>query len=234
MSENNTKNQFGATSWDIDTGSNNFKKDNVKDLYLRLEQGSNVVRIITKPHEYLVHQFKVAGTEGWGVRVLSSKFHGEDCLEQPPYNLKAKRRWLCGVIDRKTQAYKLLDISKSVFDGVRELVRDSDYGPTENYDIDIKVDKNGGATGYYKIVPKPAKPLSPSDLEIKQNIDFDDLKRRCTPPEPAAMRARVAAIIAKANGGVVANKPVEAASTQQVSNQNEENSDDFDFPSVNA
>ncbi len=232
MSENNTKNQFGATSWDIETGPANFKKDNVKDLYLRLEQGSNVVRIITKPHEYLVHQFKAPGTEGWGVRVLSSKFHGEDVLEQPPYNLKAKRRWLCGVIDRKTNAYKLLDISKSVFDGVRELVRDSDYGPTENYDIDIKVDKNGGATGYYKIVPKPAKPLSPADLELKQNADLDDLRRRCTPPEPAAMRTRVAAILAKANNGSTVSKPVVQNNTVQMNTVSENEDDQFDFPIV--
>lgn len=233
------KNQFGATSWDIDTGSSFKKGPSAKDLYLRLEQGSNVIRIITKPHEYLVHQgFKPdPQAPGYGKKVMSSKFYGEDCLEKPPWNLKAKRRWLVGVIDRKTQSYKLLDISKSVFDGIRELVRDSDYGPTEGYDIDIKVDKQGGATGYYKVVPKPAKPLSPADLEIKQNVDLEDLKRRCSPPTCQQMEERVKAIIAEAGGKVPANNTSATVSNSatNVENHDSDNSgdDDFDFPPVN-
>ena len=154
MSEN-TKNQFGATSWDIDT-NNGFKpRENTKDLYLRLEQGSNVVRVLTKPHEYLCHQWKVNPADpGFGSRVNSSKFYGSDVLEEK-YNSKAKRRWMLYVIDRKTASVKLLDISKSVFDGIRELVRDNDdWGDPSQYDIDIKVDKQGGPTNYYKVIPK--------------------------------------------------------------------------------
>lgn len=228
-------NQFGATSWDIDTGGG-FKKENKKDEYLRLEQGSNVVRLVTKPHEYLVHRFKAHEKDpGFGERVMSSKFYGEDVLEAPPYNLKAKRRWLVGVIDRKTQSYKLLDISKSVFDGVRELARDEDWGDPTQYDVDIKVDKNGGASGYYKVIPKSKKPLSASDLEIKQNIDLESLRKKCQPPTVEQMKTRVAAVIAKSTN---ASKPAETSPS--VTEDKESNSatssnqsdDDFDFPAV--
>ena len=226
-------NQFGATSWDIDTGTSNFKKDNNKDLYLRLDQGSNIVRILTRPHEYAVHQFKIEGQPGFGNRVMASGFHdGRDYLVET-YGSKPKRRWLVGVIDRKTGMYKLLDISKSVFDGIRSLVRDIDYGDTQLYDIDIKVDKQGGATGYYKIVPKPAKPLSAADLEIKQNIDLDDLKRRCTPPTYEAQKARVLSIIAKTKGS--ADPVTTSVVSQQTSAPtlpSDDEEDSFDFPAV--
>jgi len=238
MSEN-TKNQFGATSWDIDT-NNGFKpRENTKDLYLRLEQGSNVVRVLTKPHEYLCHQWKVNPADpGFGSRVNSSKFHGSDVLEEK-YGSKPKRRWMLYVIDRKTASVKLLDISKSVFDGIRELVRDTeDWGDPSQYDIDIKVDKQGGATGYYKVVPKSKKPMSPADLELKQGIDTDLLLLKCKPPTVDQMNARVAALIAKSPNGLPKTNDLKNVDSKVVETQNhssnDESNDDFDFPAVSA
>lgn len=240
MSENN-KNQFGATSWDIDT-NNGFKpRENTKDLYMRLEQGPNVVRVLTKPHEYLCHQWKVNPLDpGYGSRVNSSKFYGSDILEEK-FSSKAKRRWLLYVIDRKTASVKLLDISKSVFDGVRELTRDEDWGDPTQYDIDIKVDKQSTSPGgYYKVVPKSKKPMSPADLELKQNVDLDLLRLKCTPPTVEQMNTRVAALIAKSPNGLpkkadevknVETKVVEAIDQPVHSNEDE---NEFDFPSVNA
>src|SRR6266404_401059 len=139
MSENNTKNSFGATNWNIETSNGYKPNQNNKDLYLRLEQGSNLVRLVTKPYEYLVHQnWKINPTDaGYGHRVMSSLFYdGKDILKEK-YNSTPKRRWLVGVICRKTQSYKLLDISKSVFEGIRECVRTEEYGDPLNYDLDI-------------------------------------------------------------------------------------------------
>ncbi len=234
MSENNTKNTFGSTSWDIAT--NEFKKDNKKDEFLRLADGDNVIRVLTKPHEYLSHRFKANEKDpGFGEKVLSSKFHGEDILESPPYNLKAKRRWMVGCIDRKTGTYKILDITSSIFNGIRDLFRDEDWGPVENYDLNIKVNKSGGPSNYYTVIPKGKKPLSAADLEIKQAIDLDALKARCTPPTVEQMKARVAKIIEKSkmNGGAVVNAtPVQSQATPESSNSSED--EDFDFPAVSA
>ncbi len=231
MSENNTKNSFGATNWNIETSNGYKPNQNNKDLYLRLEQGSNLVRLVTKPYEYLVHQnWKINPTDaGYGHRVMSSLFYdGKDILKEK-YNSTPKRRWLVGVICRKTQSYKLLDISKSVFEGIRECVRTEEYGDPLNYDLDIKVDKQGGPASYYRVLPKPPKPLSPADLEIKQNVDLDDLKRRVTPPLPEVMESRVAAIIAKSGGIAPAVKTTVV--TTQSSNDEDDN---FDFPVVNG
>lgn len=240
MSEN--KGSFGETSWNVDTSSGGFKKDpNKKDQFLRLDQGSNVVRVLCKPHEYLSHRFKPhAKDPGFGDSVRSSKFYGSDILEEPPYNLKAKKRWYVYVIDRKTQALKLLDISKSVLDGIKELFKDDDWGDPTQYDIDIKVNKQvQGAVGYYTIIPKSKKPLSPADLELKSQIDLEDLKRRCQPATIEQMKARVAAIIAKSpNFGKKDDSEVAAkvaSDNVEASQSNSSDEDDsFDFPAVNG
>lgn len=186
--------QFGVTSWEsAEVGSTN--KSN-KDLFVRLESGSNVVRIVTKPFEYLVHRYKVEDSDpGYGERVMSSIFHGSDPLVD--MGLNPKRRWLTGVIDRKTQSYKILDMSPAIFKQVQANVRDEDWGDPSQYDVNIVVDKDGGPNGYYTVLAKPKKPLSPEDLEIKADADLDDLKRRCTPPTPEQVQTRIDAIKAK-------------------------------------
>lgn len=239
MSENkNTKNSFGMTSWeDVDT-SNGFIRENTKDLYMRLEQGSNVVRILTKPHQYTCHQWKVNPADpGFGSRVNSSKFYGSDILEEK-FGSKSKNRWLLYCIDRRTQSVKLLDISRTVFDGIKTLVSDTeDWGSPDQYDIDIKVNKSGGASGYYIVTPKSKKPLSPADLELKQSLNLDLLKLKCTPPTVEQMNARVAALIAKSPNGLpnaVKTAEVKPVVETQVQSSSDESGDDFDFPNVSA
>lgn len=215
---------YGLTEWEnveIKTGN---KQENAKDLFLRLQQGSNIVRVVTKPHEYLSHRYKTRESDpGYGEKVLSSLANGRDPLFDK--GMKPKKRWLVGVIDRKTQSYKILDMSVSVFKGIQELVKDEDWGDPSQYDIDIKVDKQGGATGYYTVMPKQPKPLSAADLDIKSQVDLEDLKRRCTPPTPEQMEERIASIDAKSN----ANRGGEAQTKTSTSNDDD---DDVDFPAV--
>jgi hypothetical protein len=211
---------YGLTEWEnveIKSGQNR------RDQFLRLQGGSNIVRVLTKPHEYLMHRYKVNENDaGFGEKVMSSLAHGRDALVDK--GMKPKKRWLVGVIDRKTQGYKILDMSVSVFKSVQELVKDDDWGDPSQYDIDIKVDKNGGATGYYTVMPKQPKPLSAADLEIKSQVDLDDLKRRCTPPTPEEMEERIRQIHARSEEG-------NATSSDQNNNNNDDD-DDLDFPAV--
>lgn len=221
-----SKVQFGVTSWEsTEVNSKPNANQSNKDLFMRLESGSNVLRIITKPHEYLVHRYKVSESDpGFGERILSSAFHGSDPLIEMGH--KPKRRWLVGVIDRKTQSYKILDMSSMVFKGVQELVRDEDWGDPSQYDVDIKVNKSAGVTGYYAVIPKSKKPLTPSDLEIKEQVDLEDLKRRCTPPTPEQVQERVNFLKNRSNGNATAN-----ASSAKVNVDVDES--DEDFPPVN-
>lgn len=203
---------FGEVSWNDDVyGGSEKKQSNSKDLFLRLEEGSNEMRLITQPFQYLVHKYKKEGDPGFGQKVACSAMHGSCPLCATD---KAKPRWLLGVISRKTGTYKILDISFAVFSQVRKLAKNTQrWGDPTKYDIDIVVDKNGGATGYYSVQPISKEPLSAADQKIKDDVDFDDLKRRVTPPTPDVVQKR----LDKINGVVsadVTSAPVGKASAK--------------------
>src|SRR5271169_2308843 len=64
---------FGEVSWNDDVfAGENKKQTNSKDLFLRLDEGSNEMRIITQPFQYLVHKHKKEGDTGFGQKVSCS------------------------------------------------------------------------------------------------------------------------------------------------------------------
>lgn len=175
---NDFKMKTGEVSW----GSGDDKKGGLggKDQYLRLQAGSNVVRILTLPNQYYQHKYMPEGGKKWGYRVNCSAANGSCVLCDK--GDKAKRRWLVGVIDRKTGQYKLLDLSWSIFKGVQTLNNSEDWSNPINYNIDIVMNPNGGATGFYTVVPKPKSPLSAADLVIQADNDPSRVTERTTPP----------------------------------------------------
>lgn len=196
--------KFGMTSWDEVEISAQKGKRYGNDTFLKLKEGDNRVRIITKPYQFLAHRFKAPKDPGFGVWIKSSLPNGKDPLADK--GSKPKMRWYLGVIDRYTQSYKILEIGQTVFKSIQNLARDEDWGDPTQYDINIEVDKNGGAAGYYRVNPKPKKPLSAEDLEIKQNsVDLDVLQQLTTPPTPEDMQKRIDAIVAKS--GFAKNNP---------------------------
>lgn len=227
--------KYGEMSWG-DVPTENAPQRENRDSFLRLEKGSNVVRIITSPYQYTVHRYKKEGDPGFGQKVMCSTVHG-NC---PLCDLgdKPKRRWLLGVVDRKTKSYKILDIGISVFKAIQELTRDDEWGEPIKYDIDIKVDPNGGASNYYSVVPKVPKPLSADDTQIKDMVDLDELKRRCVPPQPDKVQERLDKILngtpARSSSG---GSNQRAAAPQRssrvappVDTSDEDDDDDLSFP----
>lgn len=193
---------FGEVNWSDDFGDK--KSVNSKDLFLRLDEGTNEVRLVTQPFQTLVHKYKKEGDPGYGQKVYCSQIHGScPCCDLGD---KAKPRWLLGVIARKTGTYKILDISYAVFSQIRKLAKNTkSWGDPTKYDIDIFVDKNGGATGYYSVQPVPKEPLSAADQQIKDNVDFDDLKRRVSPPTAEQVQKRLDKLNGEAPATVAAS-----------------------------
>ena len=216
------KTKYGEVNWG-DAASESSKK-NSKDLFLRLSPGSNIVRVVTLPHQYYLHKYKVPGERGYGHRVYCSQVHGSCAVcatgDAP------KRRWFIGVIDRKSNAYKVLDIGYSVFKSINTLVKDADWGSPDQYDIDIVVDPNGGATGYYAVVAKPPKPLSASDMQLMDNNPSDDLQARTKPPEPAAVEKRIQKLVDEFNAQGGSATSTSGRATMPVSTEE----DETDFP----
>src|ERR1035437_6125828 len=144
---------FGEVNWTDDVFGGEGKKNvNTKDLFLRLDDGSNQMRLITQPYQYLVHKYKKnpENPKDFGMKVQCSQLHGSCPLCDA--GDKAKPRWLLGVISRKDNTYKILDISFAVFSSIRKLAKNTQhFGDPTKYDIIVEVDRNGGATGYYSV-----------------------------------------------------------------------------------
>lgn len=220
---------FGEISWDSEDVAGSDKKNN-KDIWLRLDDGSNEMRLITQPFQYLVHKYKKEGDPGFGQKVYCSSIHKScplcDAGDKP------KQRWLLGVISRKTGTYKILDISFAVFSQIRKLAKNTQrWGDPTKYDIDIVVDRNGGATGYYSVQPISKEPLSAADQKIKDEADLDDLKRRVTPPTPDQVQKR----LDKINAGDAGKKPAVASKpvVKPVSAEDDED-DSEEFPNYDS
>ena len=182
---------FGEISYN-DEVYGDKKLVNNKDLFLRLDEDDNELRLLTNPFQYLVHKIKKDPTnpKDFGQKLLCSAVHGS-C---PACDMgdKAKPRWLYGVLARKTGSYKILDVSFAVFSQIRKLARNLNrWGDPTKYDINIVVDK----TGYYSVQPLPKEALSATDQQIKDNADLDELKRRVTPPTVDVVQKRLEKIL---------------------------------------
>lgn len=187
---------FGEVSWDEELPKSNGKRDDYKDLFMRLEKGSNDMRIITNPHQYLMHKMKKDPTnpKDFGVKVLCSQAHGKCPLCET--GDKAKPRWLFGIIDRKTNAYKILDVSYSVYSQLKTLTKSPKWGPlVHSYDIDVVMNPDASPQDYYRVLPSGKSPLSADDQKLRDNADLEDLKRRVTPPTYDQVEQRIQKIL---------------------------------------
>lgn len=186
--------KHGEIDWNDDALKVSDGKGKGKDQFLKLKNGSNLVRVLTLPHQYYQHKYKIEGDKGYGYRINCSAKHGfcPVCAKGD----KPKKRYLFGVIDRTTNAYKIMDVSWAVLSGIQTYAQDEDWGPTEQYDFDIIVNPQGGPMGWYKAVAKPKRPMSAQDLLIKeQQMDLADLERRCQPPEPSKVEERLSSLM---------------------------------------
>ena len=102
-------NKYGMTSWD-DPAPVSGNKPNRKDSWIKLKNGSNVIRCITDPYRYITHNFKEEGDSGIGEKINCSKpLHGTCPICSKPGKENApKMRWYLGVIDRETDTAKIM------------------------------------------------------------------------------------------------------------------------------
>jgi hypothetical protein len=183
---------FGEVSWDA--GTNN-KSKNMKDLFLRLMPGDNDVRVVTPAFQYVVHKYKAEGEKGFGRKVVCSATKDDPSCPLCEAGDKAKRKWYVGVIDRKTNSYKILDIGYTVFQQIGSLVSNKKWGDITNYDITILVKPEAGATGYYTVQPCGKEPLSAEDhVLVDANVDLEYLKKLTTPPSYKAVEEKISKI----------------------------------------
>jgi len=207
---------FGEVSWNDDVfAGENKKQTNSKDLFLRLSDGDNEMRIVTQPFQYLVHKYKKEGDAGFGQKINCSAIHGSCPL--CALGDKAKPRWLLGVISKSgatSGTYKILDISFAVFGQIRKYARNTKtWGDPTKYDINIVVNKNADPISYYQVQPIPKSALTAEEQKVRdEKVDMDDLKRRVTPPTADVVQKRMDKINGVATDASVNGKKTAAAS----------------------
>lgn len=234
-------NEYGLVTWDSVEFSNKPNRSRHSDDFIRLQSGSNVLRLVTRPFQYNFHKWKADPEDkGYGAKIKCSMAKDGRCplceLDDSDPGSRVKRRWYVGVIERKTQSYKILDMSSTVFQAIKKLTQNEKWGDPGNYDIDISVDKNAGATGYYTVLPEPKEPLSDADIEIRKNqVDTDLLMKLCEPwtydrvlEKMAKEREKVGVAAPKTSHVAPAADETPAATDE--SDSDSDSDETFDFP----
>lgn len=193
-----------------------------KDMFLRLSPGSNIIRLLTPPHQYHQHRYEVEGGRKYGYRINCSRSETEDNCPLCEMDNKAKRRWFVGVVERKTGTYKVLDIGYSVFKSIQTLAK-GQWGTPDKYDVDIVVDPNGGSTGYYYVSPMPPTPLTADDIRLQEENPVSFLEERSASPSPKEVQS----FMDKIHEEIEASGKGGGSSKENSSDKDDDDDDDF-------
>jgi hypothetical protein len=198
-------NSFGLTTWGepkttFDRSQNSDDRATIP--FARLKDGSNVMRIVTPPYKYHQIRFKAQGEKGFGRRVNTAWPKYDDC----PAKLAGfypKKRYLVGVIDRRDEDIKILDMSILVYEQLQRILKvmkeeDGKDHQADEFDICIDYDSKASTpAAFYQTMQRPVKPLNDADLELlkAKKDDLDEaLLRHSTPPPPDVVRKRMEAL----------------------------------------
>ena len=135
--------------------------------YLKLKQGSNVLRILESP---------LLGWLDWTAdkKPVRTPYQGEKSAPKPiDPKKKVKHFWAFPVWDYSDKQIKILEIVQSTIqDAIFTLSLDEAWGNPKEYDIDIK--KTGeDLDTTYAVVPKPPKELSEEIKEATANTKIN-------------------------------------------------------------
>ena len=204
-----TTHSYGLSTWDetvSNTGNTNRSSSNDQERipFVRLQEGNNILRIITAPYKYNMVRFKASEDErGFGKRVNCS-WPVEECPTAKA-GFKPKSRWLVGVIDRSDNAVKVFDMSVLVYQQLQGIKEDIEYGNPDQFDINIRMNSKAGPTGYYTVLPRGKSALSEADVALKEASAESlesTLVRLSTPPKAETVLKRMEEL--GYTGGVVA------------------------------
>lgn len=164
---------------DVKTGSN----------YMKLEQGNNVVRVVTQPYVFTVCWIK--DPQGVPRKVRSALVAGCPLVKRGE---KLQKRWYVGVINRRTGKAEILEISSQIISSLKDLASDPDWGNPKGYDVDIRRGAPGSQP-LYRVIAKPAKPLTDDEKVLAERfVKETDFLKMTKPPTPEEVAERLVAI----------------------------------------
>lgn len=160
----------------------------IREQILELTPGSNVVRFLSHPYQYLAHpDFKLKEPEvlNQPVRCPSSFHEKQDCQICSKESI-CTPRWAAHVLNRKDNDVYFLDFGHKVFRSIQKLAQDSEWGNPESYDVNINLDWDlVGIKLIPTVIPYPKKQLTLDELEIKKFLSKSLLDNICHIPDEA-------------------------------------------------
>lgn len=161
---------------DADLGGNDF---------MNLEEGDNVVRLITAPFQFYIHWTKDSTGANRKVRCAL-----DDCPICQAGE-RSQARWYVGVMSRKSLSCAILEIGPQIFKQVLGLSKDEDWGNPRKYDINIKRQPKGSQP-LYVVIPIPPKALTDEQkTAAKEFTERVNISAMIEAPSPAEVREKV-------------------------------------------
>jgi hypothetical protein len=160
---------FGEIDWNAaDVGSQGEKKN----LYMRLEQGENVVRVMGNPIQYYVHW--VQAPDGSKKKVNSPVESPTLVARLEDAGFRRQSKWLIKVLDREDNDFKVMEVGSQIFNGIKALYNNDKWGKVTNYDISV-VRGPKGSQPLYNVTPNPKEKLDSSfkDKYAQFNTDVN-------------------------------------------------------------
>jgi hypothetical protein len=195
---------------DADLGGNDFMK---------LEEGSNEVRIFTKPYQF----YTVWTTDATGKqRKVRSAVENCPLVQRGE---KPSARWYVGVLDRKSGGRpSILEIGPQIYKQILGLRKKDAWGDPRTYDIDVDR-KPKGSQPLYIVSPMPQAKLTEDEKgSIREFLGRVDLVKMTAAPTPEEVREQL---------GISEPADVEVSDDFDDFDSNSDSTDDdFDFSGV--
>jgi len=169
----------GEVDWnEVETGSGS---NSSKDLFMRLEEGENVVRVMGRPFQFHVHWIQTSDNKKRKIVSASERNSLTDKLEDAGF--KRQPKWIVKVLDRDGDQFKVMEIGSQILNGIKALAQNNKWGDVRNYDLSIHRGPKGSQP-LYTVTPNPKEKLG---TEFKSQFDsFEerlDLSKLTTPTE---------------------------------------------------
>lgn len=128
----------------------NYETPQGAGAYMKLQQGENKFRILSKP---------IIGWLDWKDKT-PHRFPFRNKPEKPMGEQAIRHFWSMLVFDYADKSVKILELTQSTIQkSIEHLAKDEDWGNPGDYDI--KITKSGqDKSTEYKVNPSPKKPLS--------------------------------------------------------------------------
>ena len=199
---------FGEIDWnaaDVSAG-------NTKSIFMRMEEGENVVRVMGNPIQFYVHWVTLPDNSK---RKIVSPIESPELVQRlEDSGFRRQTKWLIKVLDRNDNTFKVMEVGSQIYNGIRALYNNKKWGKVTSYDLSINRGPKGSQP-LYNVTPNPKENLGTEYKEQFKKFSTElDMNKLISPTSVE----KVCELMNWNSGKYVT-----------ASNENTTDDDDFDF-----